>query len=188
MIHPDTKILTLDVIAAEHMSDTVENVFKHYSYNMDCNTLAFATERVHITDWTGWVPLIKFIKHDECSNWFVIRGDDNKQIIVSNDQLLPVYSKETKVGFHGEVMYKWRPISANDLYNKMKDDYLLRIRDIEDEDGLIKQFSSITIEPIKMVSKGFDIVTSPNKNATWFNANGFHLINSCFVNNDILYK
>lgn len=182
MISPNTKVLVLDTSTDDDnvYNGTIEGLYTKFAHFADNNgVINFQSKDVKITDWCGWTELNRIEKIDanDCK-WYNIKVPDGRSVNISFDKYLVYKPQHRKIGFHGEVLYEFKLVDAAD---PIISGSFLRVRDIEDEDGVIKQFSPYTIELTQDELHGYLIFTKSN----FFNANGIHMCsnNANYVEN-----
>lgn len=182
MIAPNTKVLVIDTSTNEDaFNGTIEDLYIKFAHLSDNDgVIDFQSKDVKITDWCGWTKLIRITKFSakDCK-WYTIKAPDGRSVKITKFGKYLVYKPEhRKIGFHGEVLYEFKLVNADD---PAISGTFLRVRDIEDEDGVIKQFSPYTIELTQDELHGYLIFTKSN----FFNANGIHMCsnNANYVEN-----
>jgi hypothetical protein len=187
MIAPKTRVSILDLDEQEVIQDTIENVYIRFAHlvKMDDTTnsiIDLSRKRVVISDWTGWTKLLLISKHTNDLPWYKLTASDNgTSISMTTDSNYPAYTPVLhKHGFHGEVLYKYDVLKIQSEYTI---EHHIRVRGLDDEDGIIKQFSPYTIELIQQEEYGYMLYTQ----SSFFNANGIHLLQDN-SNKEIGYK
>lgn len=186
MIAPNTNVSILDLDEQEVIQDTIENVyikFAHLSqHHGDDSEIDLNQKRIVITDWTGWTKVHTISKHKNHLPWYSLSAKDNGVYVsLTEDTKYPAYIPMLrKHGFHGEVLYNY---DALRIPSTKTDDHHIRVRGLDDEDGIIKQFSQYTIELTQQEEYGYSIYTESG----FFNANGIHLLRDIF-NKESGYK
>jgi hypothetical protein len=204
MIHPDTRVQYLDIKDGEPRYKTIEKLYQEYTHKSkiiikdnecEISEINFANDpHVKITDLFGWTDIIKIRKTIINADYYIwndIRLCNNnvilnKHVIVDYDELIPCYDiNQHRVGFHGEVKYKYTLKSPTKM---TKGDYL-RIRNCEDENEEQIEFASchdlVAIGDHQSGgTTGFSIVTK----SRFFNGNDIHLFASDEITIDEISK
>lgn len=182
MIAPDTKVSILDIDEQEVIQDTIENVYIKFAHLVnEYGHIVLDNKQVMISDWTGWTRLLSISKSRNNSQWYRLATSNNEATVsLAGGTTYPAYEPMMrKHGFHGEVLYKYIVLEVPWI----NDDSHLRVRGLNDEDGIIKQFSPYTIELTQREEYGYSIYTQSG----FFNANGIHLLRDT-INKETGYK
>lgn len=180
MISSNTKVLVLDTSTDENgnvFKGTIEDLYVKFAHLADNDgVINFQSKDIKITDWCGWTKLIRIAKFSiENCKWYKIKIPDGRSVNISKSDKYLIYKPDhQRIGFHGEVLYEFKLVNTED---PVVNESFLRVRDIEDEDGVIKQFSPYTIELTQDELHGYLIFTKSN----FFNADGIHM---CSNNTD----
>lgn len=179
MINGENKIHILDIDRNENIHDTIDQVFKRYIHKATISEsgqiISFKDDNVKISDWTGWTQLLSIKRIKTNPDWYKIEMiKSENEIIIDTNHLLPIYNSFiTKIGFHGEVKYKYTLLPANEL-SSLYERYI-RMRGLEDTDGRIIQFDQIksvsNVDSILNENYGYIIETK----SKFFNCNYYHL-------------
>lgn len=176
MISGKTMMVWLEPESQRCTHDTVDKLFQSFADRMrgttDGSCIDFESEdpKVLLQDLNGWTELYKIIRHEKINpdEWVdVISAKDGRLITLSKFELIPVYTDETREGFHGEQKYRYH------LKNPAKIISTDRLR--------IKEASSLagleTLIPIYVDKSGCEDTCGYNfvTRSHFYNANTFHL-------------
>ena len=191
MIYPDTQVQYLDLNDGGIRYKSVEKFYQEYVHMQSLilefpgktiSTISFKNKgNIRITDLFGWTYVLeirKIIFNDPSSiDWIDILVA-NKQLMVSDKELLPIYNiNDSSIGFHGEVKYKYNLMNPLNITNGY-----LRIHNGEDEEGSPSEFAIPQIIDTKNsksinVNCGYQIITQSG----FYNGNDIHLYGKDFA-------
>ena len=191
MIHPDTQVQYIDMRDGEPRYKSINEFYQEYCHKailkMDTNNVQESiidfslNPHVKITDLFGWTDVLEIkrftIRYPLTINWINILVKD-KKLITCNRELLPVYDiNDNKIGFHGEVKYKYTLTSPV----KLSSGYL-RTNNCEDENGnqvefIIPEIVDLGNYNIDYSINGYEIITRSG----FYNGNNIHLFGSDYI-------
>lgn len=139
-IFPTQKVQMMDVKNGYSKKVQMNKMFQIFADDIECISNKYILNfnkdyksyNIKITDLYGWTNVL-FIMKQVCNNinWKSIKSA-NKEIIVSDDTLIPTYDiNHPYRGFHGEVKYPY--ILKNP--EKLSEDDWIRLHRAKDKDG-----------------------------------------------------
>lgn len=172
MIHSETPLMLLDcdeVPGEKRLDITPQELFRKYIEHSkeykDGRILDFVYSKINlkINDQLGWTQVLCVLEYPYVGNWIDIFIPNNQRIKVSEDQIVPAFSSlENRIGFHGEVQYKYILKEAKDLTNNNRICYIANNR---------RFYPVIPTKFHDNTGKGYIIITKSG----FFSANHFTL-------------
>lgn len=77
---------------------------------LDFDSFKRENQKFMVNDWNGYTEIHYIVTHNSVSigKWYKLKTDYGNEILITGNTQIPVYDPETsKVGFHGEVKYKF---------------------------------------------------------------------------------
>ena len=187
MIHSETPLILLncDGFPGEKRLDiTPAELFQKYAEYVkyidrvgeisDKRIIDFVDNKIDlkINDQLGWTQIICVLEVPYVGEWVDVYIPNGQRVVLSEDQIVPVFSAiENRIGFHGEVQYKYILKNAKDLNKNNRICYIANNR----------RFYPVTPTKYPDASgKGYIIITKSN----FFSANHFTLYSSMVMPSD----
>lgn len=213
MISNDSLVRCLDIRKEITQNATIETIFYLYSYSaqneMDDqgNRIIYfgpnESEYVKLEDLNGWTNL-KYIKQIPMENIgsdyilsIMLSTLENKvtdiYLGLNSDDLIPLFDPNDSIkGFHGEIKYKYKLTSADELisnYDQIKKESCCYLRDGKNEEKYnkymeISSLKKIFLKDIMEKTYLYEIKT----HSGWYVANNVLLYNGEIAKQENLYK
>lgn len=201
MVREGSIVTWLDIHEEDSFNNSISNLFMKYSdaaTMIDGNmSIGFGEDKkyyVKMKDLFGWTDLISITKFKKLHipeytfkniYWIdkkldmPIKCDD---IIVDESCLIPLFSKEHGIGFHGEVKYNYKLFSAKEIFDK----------EYKHNDYLHKPFKSLRTCSINHPFRFFDeMITRDVGEYNWYEIktkSGWFLVNNLLLFNGTVTK